>query len=65
MEHTLAISAWLTPLLLMIIAYYLKRFLDKNERDHDEYFQRTNEHNVRLTRVETEVEHLQHGGRRA
>ena len=33
MEHTLAISAWLTPLLLMIIAYYLKRFLDKNRSE--------------------------------
>lgn len=58
MEHTMAISAWLTPLLLVVIAYYLKRFLDKNERDHDEFFQRTNDHSRRLSVVENEMQHL-------
>lgn len=64
-DHLSAISRWLTPMLLVIIAYYLKRFLDKNEHDHDQFFERTNEHSIRLTKVETEVDLLQQhdGGR--
>ncbi len=58
MDHTAAISSWLTPVLLVVIAYYLKRFLERNERDHDEFYRRTNQHDIRLTRVETEMEHF-------
>lgn len=64
MDHVAAISTFLVPILLGVIVYQLQRFLVKNERDHDEFFQRTNEHSIRLTRVETEVEHLSEGCRK-
>lgn len=64
MDHITAISAWLVPILLGVIAYQLQRFMARNERDHDEFFQRTNEHSIRLTRVETEVDHLRSEERR-
>lgn len=62
-QHTAAISQYLTPLLLAVIAYLLMRYLGKNERDHDELFSRTNEHSRRLSVVENEVEHLNRQGR--
>ena len=40
------------------MTWQLKRFLDRNEHDHDQFFARTNEHDRRLTRVESDVEHL-------
>lgn len=65
MEHTVAISSTLIPILLAVIGaefalmtWQLKRFLDRNEHDHDQFFARTNEHDRRLTRVESDVEHL-------
>ena len=71
MEHTVAISTTLIPLLLAVIgfegavmAWQVKRHLDKHERDHDELFSRTNEHDRRLSVMENEVEHLNREGRR-
>ena len=71
MEHTVAISSTLIPLLLAVIgfegavvAWQVKRHLDKNERDHDELFSRTNEHARRLSVMENEVDHLNREGRR-
>lgn len=76
MEHTAAISVWLTPILIGIIgALFLlevgvmgKIFLNvlkRNEQDHNELFQSRNEHSrtlaqheIRIDRVETEVEHI-------
>lgn len=69
MEHTAAISSTLIPLLLALIgfegaimAWQFKRHLDKNERDHDELFARTNEHDRRLSVMENEVGHLNKRG---
>lgn len=65
MEHTVAISQTLIPILLAIIGFegaivvwHSRRLLDKNERDHDELFARTNEHSRRISVVENEVGHL-------
>lgn len=70
MEHAAAISATLIPLLLALIGvefaviiYQFKRSLEKNEQEHGELFARVNSHDVRLTRVETEVSYLHHAER--
>lgn len=57
-QHTAAISQFLQPLLLGIIAYLLARYGSKIERNQDELFRSRNEHEKRLSVVENEVDHL-------
>lgn len=66
-QHTAAISQFLQPLLLGIIAYLLARYGSKIERNQDELFRSRNEHekrlaqhDVRLGNVENEVEYIRH-----
>lgn len=76
MEHTVAISSILIPILLGLIvaefgvvAWALRRAIDKNEKDHNELFKRTNEHHtklaeheIRLNKTERDIEYLGHRG---
>lgn len=58
LDHTVAIAAWLTPTLLVVIAWYMKREIETNERDHRKFFETGQTHEARITKVETDVEHI-------
>lgn len=59
MENLQVLSCWLTPVLLAIIAWYLKRFFERNEKQHDEFFNEDKAHDSRITRLETRVDHVE------
>ena len=58
MDHSMAISAWLTPFLLVIIAWYLKRIYERNEREHDALFRAANRQDARMAAMESHYSHL-------
>lgn len=66
MEHTGAIALYLFPLLLALLgavacwgAYGHRRFVSRNESEHANLQNQTQEQNQRLTRVETKVEYVE------
>ena len=66
MEHTGAIASYLIPLLLAVLCglasyglYMHKQFMARNEREHENFYLRESEHDQRLTRCETKLEHVE------
>lgn len=66
MEHTLAISQVLVPILLGLLCalcsygnYMVKRIIERNEADHEKFSAMDASHEQRITRVETKVDHME------
>lgn len=64
--HTGAIAFYLVPLLLSVLCglasyglYMHKQFMQRNEHEHEKFFSAQTDHDHRLTRCETKLEHVE------
>lgn len=66
MDHSGAIAQYIVPLLLALLCglasyglYMHKQFMSRNEREHEKLTDREANHESRLTRCETRLEHVE------